>query len=205
MDHLKEKILHYFENGKGHGFDHTVRVYNLAIKIAETECADMEVVKASTLLHDICRKKEEETGLCHAEEGVKLAPEILREINFPEEKIDNVLHCINVHRFSRGLKPETKEAKVLQDADRLDAIGAIAITRIISHNTLIGNPLYDPEIEPDEVYTSKGKTAINHFFEKIFKLTPETFHTELAKEIARDRYDYTQEFVKRFISEWNGN
>ena len=204
MNNLKEKIFHYFENGKGHGFDHTERVHNLAIKIANSEECDMEVVKAAALLHDVCRKREEETGLCHAEEGSKLAPEILKENNFPEEKIDNVVHCIKVHRFSRGFKPETKEAKILQDADRLDAIGAIAITRIISHNILKDRPMYDPNIKPDEVYTSQGKTAINHFYEKIFKLTPETFHTKLAQEIAKDRYDFTQEFVKRFINEWNG-
>ncbi|MBT4334336.1 HD domain-containing protein [archaeon] len=205
MDRLKEKILHYFEDGKGHGFDHTERVYNLAVRIAKEENADLDVVKASTLLHDICRKKEEETGLCHASEGSKLAPKILKELNFSEEKIKNVVHCIEVHRFSKGLKPLTKEARILQDADRLDAIGAIAITRIISHNTMIGNPVYDPTIKPSEEYTSKGKTALNHFFEKIFKLKPETFHTCLAKEIAKDRYKFTTDFVDRFISEWRGN
>jgi uncharacterized protein len=205
MDRLKEKILHHFEDGKGHGFDHTQRVYNLAIKIAKEEKADLEVVKAAALLHDICRKKEEETGLCHASEGAELAPSILREINFSEEKIENVIHCIKVHRFSKRLEPKTKEAKILQDADRLDAIGAIAITRIISHNTMIGNPIYDPNIKPSEEYTSKGKTALNHFFEKIFKLKPESFHTSLAKEIAKDRYKFTTEFVDRFISEWEGN
>ena len=164
MEKLKEKIIHYFEDGKGHGFDHTKRVYDLAVEIAKTEKADLDVIQAAALLHDICRKNQEETGLCHAEEGSKLAPKILNEINFPTEKIANVVHCIKVHRFSKRLNPETREAKILQDADRLDALGAIAISRIIEHNTVSKKPLYDPNINPDEIYTGKGKTAINHFF-----------------------------------------
>ena len=94
MEKLKEKIIPYFEDGKGHGMDHTERVYNLAIEIAETEECDIEIVKAAALLHDVCRKKEEETGLCHAEEGSKLAPAILKENNFQEEKINNVVKFI---------------------------------------------------------------------------------------------------------------
>ena len=202
MEILKEKIRPYFEDGKGHGFDHTERVFNLAVGIANAEKADLEVVKAAALLHDVCRKKQEETGLCHAEEGSKLAPKILNEISFPKEKINNVVHCIKVHRYSKRLNPETKEAKILQDADRLDALGAIAISRVIAQSIANKNPLYDPNIKPGKAYTGKVDTAINHFFEKILKLKPNTFHTKFAQELAKDRYEYTQGFVDRFIEEW---
>ncbi len=201
---LKPRILHYFEDGKGHGFDHTERVYNLAVRIAQEERADIEIVQAAALLHDICRKKEELTGQCHAEEGAKLASQILGTINFSKHKISAVIHCIKVHRYSKQLAPETIEAKILQDADRLDALGAIIIARVMMHSVLKGRPVYDPEILPDKIYTSKGKTAINHFYEKILKLKPETFHTKLAQQIALGRYKFTQEYVDRFIAEWNG-
>ena len=203
MKHLKEKIIPYFKDG-GHGFDHIERVYNLAVRIAEQEKADMDIIKASALLHDIARKKQSETGLCHAEQGAKMAPEILKEIKFPKEKIPAVVHCIEVHRYSKRLTPKTKEAKILQDADRLDAIGAVAIARVLSHSVEHGRPHYNPDIKPQKVYTSNAETSINHFYEKIFKLEPKSFHTELAQGIAKERYDFTKEFVERFIKEWHG-
>jgi len=203
MEQLKEKIKPYFKKG-GHGFDHTERVYNLAVRIAKQENADMDIVKASALLHDIARKKQSETGLCHAIEGAKMAPKILKEINFPKEKIPAVVHCIEVHRFSKRMIPKTIEGKIIQDADRLDALGAIAITRIITHSAKHGRPHYDPNIKPHTIYTSRANTSINHFYEKIFKLKPKNFHTKLAQKIAKERYGFTKEFVERFIKEWNG-
>ncbi|MBC8444164.1 HD domain-containing protein, partial [Candidatus Woesearchaeota archaeon] len=187
MEHLKEKIKPYFREG-GHGLDHIERVYNLAIRIAEQEKADMDIVKASALLHDIARKKQSETGLCHAEQGSKMAPEILEKIKFPKEKIPAVVHCIEVHRVSKKLKAETKEAQIIQDADRLDAIGAVAISRVLIHNTTHNTSIYNPHIKPKEEYDGSTTTAINHFYEKILKLKPESFHTELAQEIAKERY-----------------
>ena len=204
MKHLKEKIIPYFKEG-GHGFDHTERVFNLAVRIAKQKKADMDIIKASALLHDIARKKQSKTGLCHAEQGAKMVPEILEEINFPKEKIPAVVHCIAVHRYSKKLAPKTKEAEILQDADRLDAIGAIAITRVLTHSVEHGRPHYNPNIKPQEIYISNAETSINHFHEKILKLKPKSFHTKLAQEIAKERFDFTKEFVERFIKEWHGN
>jgi len=121
-DELREKIKPFFEEDGSHGFDHTQRVHNLVVELTKNEEADLEIVKVAALLHDIARKKQSEVeGLCHAEEGAKMAKIILEEMNFPEDKISKVIHAIEVHRYSKNLKPENKEAELLQDADRLDA------------------------------------------------------------------------------------
>jgi uncharacterized protein len=206
INQLKEKIKPYFTD-VSHGFDHTERVYSLAVRIAREENADLEIVQAAALLHDIARPQEDpDKGVCHAEESAKIAPEVLKEINFPEEKIGEVVHAIQVHRYSKNLKAETKEAKILQDADRLDALGAIAVARVFTRGGQRNIPMYDPEIKAHEEYTVKtmAKTAMNHFYEKILKIKPETFKTQLAKEIAKERYAYVEDFIDRFKKEWNG-
>jgi uncharacterized protein len=202
---LKERVKSYSEEGGSHEFSHTERVYNLALKISENEEVDLDVIKAAVLLHDIAREKEEKGECeCHAEEGAKLAKEILKDLNFPEEKIDKVTYVIKVHRHSTNISPETKEAAILQDADRLDALGAITIGRMFSSGGKVGLPLYNPE-QKDVKNTYKGqKSTIEGFHKKILKITPETFKTKKAKEIAEKRYKFVQEFLERFLKEWEG-
>lgn len=203
---LRERIKPYFELYGSHDFSHTERVYNLALEIAKNKDVDLDIIKAAALLHDISRKKEDEGGCeCHAEDGARVAAELLSELNFPEEKIKKVVHAIEAHRYSKGKKAETKEAEILQDADRLDALGAICIARIFNHGAKINRPFYDPKIKPAEKYTSAPSTSINHFYEKILNIKPETFKTLRAREIAKDRYHFIQEFIKRFIKEWNSD
>ncbi|MEA3329999.1 MAG: HD domain-containing protein [Nanoarchaeota archaeon] len=200
---LIEKAKSYFENGSGgHGFDHVNRVFNNSIIISEGEDVDLDIVKASALLHDIARLKEDLKEVkCHAEEGAKMAREILQEFDFPENKIEKVIHAIKVHRYSKGLKAESREAEILQDADRLDALGASAIARIMSRAGKKGIPIYDAEISPKDFYDGEGTTAINHFHEKILKIKPGTFKTKKARELAKERYDFVKEFVDRFLEE----
>jgi uncharacterized protein len=202
---LKERVKSCSEEGGSHEFSHTERVYNLALKISENEDVDLDVIKAAVLLHDIAREKEEKGECeCHAEEGAKLAKEILKDLNFPEEKIDKVTYVIKVHRHSTNISPETKEAAILQDADRLDALGAITIGRMFSSGGKVGLPLYNPE-QKDVKNTYKGqKSTIEGFHKKILKITPETFKTKKAKEIAEKRYKFVQEFLERFLKEWEG-
>ncbi len=203
---IKEKIIRYYTD-KGHGFDHTERVYNLAVRIAESENANLDVVRLSALLHDVARFKEQDgSGICHAEEGAKMAEEILKKEGYGHETIKHVCDCIFAHRFSKGLAPQTKEAAILQDADRLDALGAMIIARVFTRGGSKGRPLYDPEVPPAGKYPSKdsGKTCLNHFKEKALLLKPESFKTAMAREIAKERYDYLVAFIKRFEKEWRG-
>ena len=204
FEDLREKISPYFERGDGHDFDHVERVYGSALKISEGEDVDMDIVKAAVLLHDVARAKEEELGVCHAEEGAKMAVDILKEVGFPDEKIGKVVHAIEVHRYSKGLKAESREAEILQDADRLDVLGAVIIGRAFEKAGKNGIPVYDPDLPIMEVYDGSKTTAINHFYEKSLRIVPESFKTEKAREIAKGRYDFVKEFVERFEKEWEG-
>jgi uncharacterized protein len=123
-------------------------------------------------------------------------------MSFPEEKIKQVIHAIKVHRHSKGLKAETKEAEILQDADRLDALGAITIARMFSTGGEINIPIHKPEIpfENPEHHIS----TIHGFYHRILKITPETFNTKEAKEIAKERYKFVEVFLDRFLKEWKG-
>jgi len=203
---LKDKIQPYFEEGGSHAFDHTERVYNLALKIGKKEKADLDVIKAAALLHDVARLKEDNKEVeCHAEHGAKMAEEILKEMNFPKDKIENVVHSIKAHRDSKKLIPETKEAKILQDADRLDALGAITIARMFSTGGKTNRPLYKPDVPFGKVYEGYySDSTIHGFYAKILKITPETFHTSFAKKLAKGRYKFVEKFLNQFFKEWDG-
>ena len=201
IESIKPYFLDMKVNGS-HRYDHSLRVYNLGKYIAAKEGSDMEIVQAACLLHDIGRGRKK--GICHAELGAQMSEEILNSLGFPEEKIQRVVYCVRVHRYSKGINPETLEAKILQDADRLEEIGAIAIARGLAEDIIKGKPLYDPIIEPNSIYVSGGnKTSINFLIEKSLKLKPEKFHTKTAQELAKNRYEFTEQFVKRVIEEWN--
>ena len=205
FDKLREKAKSYFKDGDGHGFDHIERVYRNALNISEGEDIDMDVVRAAALLHDVARSVEDEKNVCHAEEGAKMAPGILREVGFPEDKIEKVVHAIGVHRYSKGLKAETREAEILQDADRLDALGVVILVRMIQSATFHGNAIYDANIPIKPKYDGTKTTVINHIYEKILKITPESFKTPRAREIAKGRYNFVKEFAERYISEVEGD
>ncbi|MCD4740477.1 HD domain-containing protein [archaeon] len=171
------------ENGC-HGWEHTKRVQELVLKIGTEENADLEILEISALLHDIARSKEQ---ICHAEEGAKKARELLEEMDY--DKIEDVIHCIETHRFSRGKDPETLEAKILQDADKLDAMGAIGIARCFIYR---GN-------HSDKTIQSAKK----HFHKKLLKLK-DKIHTQSAKKIAAERHGFLLEFLERLEKEEKG-
>jgi len=202
---LREKIKPYFQDGDGHGFDHTKRVYKNALTISQNEDIDLDIVKAATLLHDIGRSKEEEgKDICHAEEGAKIAEKILEEINFPKKKIQQVTDAITTHRASKHLKAKTREAEILQDADRLDALGATILVRMLQASHKWKVPVYDPTIPIKEEYDGTKLSVINHIHEKILKMTPDTFKTPKAQEIAKERYDIVKNFAEMYVKENEG-
>jgi len=203
---LKENIVKkFYKDLGGHGFDHVERVHRMALNIAKKEKANLKIVDAAAWLHDIAHACEDEGKCaCHAEEGAKIAGKILRKINFSDNEIKAVEHAIAVHRFSKGKKAETKEAKILQDADRLDALGAICIARVFVYNGYKGNPIYEPGRKPEKHYHGQETNAINHFYEKILKIKPEIFHTKTARKFARKRYSFIKQFLRKFKTEWEG-
>lgn len=196
----------YFVNpAAGHDWSHVERVYNLSLKIGKAEEAKMEILKPAVFLHDIARKKEDLGKItCHAQEGAIMAKEILQKIKYPEDLIDQIFYAISIHRYRLKVEPQTLEAKILQDADRLDALGAISIGRVFTWGGEHKRPMYDPQIPPKSSYNSDAATSLNHFFEKILYLKPETFKTQTGKHLAEERYQYSKNFVERFLTEWEG-
>lgn len=203
FEKIKEKSEGFFRHSH-HSKSHVERVYNLALRIAGEEKADLDVVKAAVLLHDIARAFEDEGKIeDHTVEGARMARKILKEVNFPKEKINNTIHCIEVHRFKKNMKTESLEAKILQDADRLDIIGAIGIARVFARGGWSNMPIYDPTITPKKRYDGKSTTSVNHIYEKILKVK-DTFSTDTAKKMAEERHEFVEQFLERLLKEWNG-
>ena len=203
FEEIKKRSEAFFRHSH-HSKSHVERVHNLAIRMAEKENADLDVIKASALLHDVARAKEDEGKIeDHAAEGAKMARRILEEINFPREKVEKVVHCIEVHRFRNNMKAESLEARILQDADRLDMLGAVGIARVFARGGWQNMPIHDPLIPPKERYDGRSLTSVNHICEKILKIK-DTFNTDTAKEIAEERHKFVEKFLERFLKEIKG-
>lgn len=190
----------------GHGKDHIERMMILANIISKDEDADLDIVNAAILLHDIARKNALGEKEDHAALGAKLAQKILPRFGFSQNKIEIVVDAINNHRYSKGVKPKTKEAQVLQDVDRLDAIGAVGVMRMLRFAGKTGEPVHDESIKPNKKYLGghSSKTVVNHFYEKISKIEPESFNTTKAKSMAKERSKFINDYFARFIKELRG-
>jgi len=203
FEKIKEKSEEFFRLSH-HDKSHVERVYNLAVRIAKQENADLDVVKAAVLLHDVARAMEDEGKIeDHAIESAKMAEEILEEVNFPREKAAKVIHCIEAHRFRKGIETKSLEAKILQDADRLDIIGAIGVARVFMRGGWSNQPMHNPNTPPKKKYDGKSLTPVNHIYEKILKVK-DTINTKTAKEIAEERHRFVEQFLGRLLKEWNG-
>lgn len=159
-----------------HDSDHVKRVVRLALMIAEKEGGDIEVVKTAAELHDVARNEEN-----HAIKGSEIAREILRGKGYDVEFIEKVCHCIAAHSFSSGVEPETLEAKILSDADKLDAIGAIGVARAFMFAGEKGRDI---------------ESTLRHFEEKLLRLK-DVMHTETGRKIAEERHRFLREFYER--------
>ncbi len=200
-------IKEIFQNDfSGHDFFHSMRVYRTAITIAEAEHADLEVVALAALLHDVDDRKLSPTTA----EKKENATRFMRSQNVPESEIRQVCQIIGEVSFkgTDSVRPSTPEGKCVQDADRLDALGAIGIARTFAYGGSHNRAIYDPELPPQTAmnqaqYYSSKSTSLNHFYEKLFLLEG-MMNTETGKAIARKRTQYMQEFVDEFLREWDG-
>ena len=196
-----------FQNDfSGHDFFHSMRVYRTAINIAEAEHADLEVVALAALLHDVDDRKLSPMTA----EKKENAARFMRSQNVPESEIRQVCQIIDEVSFkgTDSVRPSTPEGKCVQDADRLDALGAIGIARTFAYGGSHNRAIYDPELPPRAAmnqaqYYSSKSTSLNHFYEKLFLLEG-MMNTETGKAIARKRTQYMQQFVDEFLNEWDG-
>ncbi|MUP45209.1 HD domain-containing protein [Gramella sp. BOM4] len=192
----------------GHDWFHTERVWKNARHIAEGEEADSLVVELAALLHDIADSKFHDGD---ESVGPRVASEFLKSEEVDPEIIDHVVKIIENVSFKGGNTKRSissKELDIVQDADRLDAIGAIGIARTFNYGGFKGRALHDPEIEPKmdmtkEEYKASKAPTINHFYEKLL-LLKDRMNTETARRIAADRHTFMLEYLNQFYAEWKG-
>lgn len=211
QDEIINQALEYvkkiFENDfSGHDYFHTLRVFKMATHIATEEKANLEIVQLAALLHDV--------------DDIKLSPQthaqkinarrFLAANNFPETTICNICQIIDEVSYlgNDSVIPKTLEGKCVQDADRLDALGAVGIARAFAYGGNHNRLMYHPDIKPKmnmgkEEYINHISTTVNHFYEKLFKLT-ELINTSTARKIATEREAYMKNFIAEFMDEWDG-
>lgn len=200
------------EVDSAHDFLHVMRVYRLCLIIAEDHPeVDLEVLITAALLHDVARGKEKE-GYDHAVLSAEIAEKFLRKIGYTEEKIKKIKHCILSHRFRGKIKPKTLEAKILSDADKLDALGAIGVARSYmlagKYNQKIYSNTPITKYVKENLMEGKVKDLSKHSpnleFEIKLKKIPNRLYTEKAKQIAEERYRFMEEFFQRLKMEIKG-
>ena len=199
-------IKEIFQNDfSGHDFFHSMRVYRTAMKIAEAEHADMEVVALAALLHDVDDRKLSPMTA----EKKENAARFMRSQNMSESEIRQVCQIIDEVSFkgTDSVRPSTPEGKCVQDADRLDALGAIGIARTFAYGGSHNRAIYDPELPPRTAmnqaqYYSSKSTSLNHFYEKLL-LLKDRMNTPTGRALAEPRHRFMESFVAQFLEEWN--
>lgn len=192
----------------GHDWFHIERVYKNSLLIAQEEECDLTVVQLGALLHDIADSKfhgGDETV------GPKTARAFLENQNTSEDIIQHVINIIKNISFKGGnfeKKFDSKELEIVQDADRLDAIGAIGVARAFNYGGFKNRALYNPEIQPNlnmnkEEYKKSDSPTLNHFYEKLL-LLKDKMNTEAGKKIAEERHKFMEQFLSQFYAEWEG-
>lgn len=208
------------DDSSGHDFYHLLRTSKLGLTIAEKEEADEFIVEASSLLHDLFRPVEKEKGLNYhvSPEALSLIGEILNQVGTYPEDLKRIKRAIRLHEcycFSTEEEDRIKsqqndlEGKILQDADQLDAIGAIGIARAFTFGGHHGRPIYipgDENFDPQQGYnvSKLSSSTIKHFYDKLLRINEHTMNTATGKEVARDRNQYMEQFLAQFFAEWKG-
>lgn len=203
---IREVKEYFSEDYSGHDEWHTLRVYELATKIAKEENADLMIVQLAALLHDVDDIKISSDTYVNKTKTVSL----MKQYGVEDRIISAVCSIIDEISFAGDdtVVPKTIEGKCVQDADRLDAIGAIGIARAFAYGGNHNRALYKPDLKPcihmtKEEYINHDSTTVNHFYEKLFKLKG-LMNTASAKEIAEERDKFMHDFIEEFLMEWKG-
>lgn len=202
IDYIKDLFR---EDCSGHDSYHSIRVYNNATKIAEKEGGNLLLIKLAALLHDVDDRK-----LFPNSENHENARKFLHQNSLDHDSINEICEIIkSVSYSSNGSSaPESIEGRIVQDADRLDALGAIGIARTFAYGGHKGRPIYDPDEKPidnmtTEEYKNHTSNSLNHFYEKLLKLK-DLMNTETARSMAEKRHAFIEVYLDEFLCEWNG-
>ncbi|MBX3049657.1 MAG: HD domain-containing protein [Anaerolineales bacterium] len=205
MPTIEQAQAWYPDKDPVHGFDHVLRVLNMAEKLAAAEGADVEIVRAAVLLHDASGAETGGEGRAeHQHLSAEFARQVLEAEGWPAERIAAVQHCIRAHRFRGDEGPQSLEAQVVFDADKLDVIGAFGVARTLAYDVVMGWPFYAPaseqfrqtgEKEPGETHSS--------YHEYLFKLSKiqDRLHTQTAKNLAAGRQAFLNAYFEQLDAE----
>ena len=202
IDLIKKEVKDILKNDPAHDFQHVLRVYRNTEKICHEENIDSKLVLCAALLHDVVSypKSDKRSKLSSIESAVK-AKKILKKFNFPENEIKIISDAIEDHSFSRNVVPKTIEGKILQDADRLDALGSIGLARVFATSGSLNRAFYHPDDpfcenrNPDD-----GVWTLDHFFQKLLKIG-DLMNTKSAKIEARKRTLVMKSFLDQLRKE----
>ncbi len=205
----KEYVAQKFKSGgAGHDWWHMYRVWKLARRIAATEDVDMFIVELAALLHDIADWKFNDGDV---EAGPKAARAWLESLTVSEDvivKIEDIVRNVSFKGAHVEQNMKSREGKVVSDADKLDAVGAIGIARTFTYGGARDRPMYDPDVKPTqhqsfEDYKTGNSHTINHFYEKLL-LLKDKLHTKTARDIANHRHKFMEQYLDEFYKEWEG-
>lgn len=209
MPNIEQARTWYPADDPVHGFDHVLRVYRLAESLAQAEGVDLEIVRAAALLHDAHDPAAPEGGRNdHHQASAAFARQVLREEAWPEERIAAVEHCIRSHRFRDDREPpDSPEARILFDADKLDAIGAVGVARAVAYAAGCGQPVY---ASPSARFLATGRTEPGEphsaYHEYLFKLRHirGRLYTQRGRDLAVERHAFLEAFFNRLAEEVAG-
>ncbi|MBM7542556.1 HD domain-containing protein [Amphibacillus cookii] len=188
LNEIKQYIFQIFSHDvSGHDYEHMHRVAQLSRKIAEKEASDVHLCEISGWVHDLIDHKLTDDVAKSKQELTNL----LNKIKLSDKQIQAVVEAIDTVSFSKGVLPTSKIGQIVQDADRLDAIGAIGVARAFSFGASRGRPLY----------AANGQSTIEHFDHKLFKIKDQ-LHTTYAKQLATERHQFLELFYQQFLKEW---
>ena len=212
IEKLKPFVIELFKNdSSGHDISHLERTMKLALHIQEKEGGDRLIIGIAAFLHDVHRIMQNELGkFVLPKDSLDTVRNILSNVDLDEEQVNKICYAIEYHEEYNwnGNNVEDINTLILQDADNLEAIGAIGLARSFSYMAVHNKPMYDENIPFEEDYYVENKvvgdpSVIHHFYHKLIKLK-DNMNTLTAKKIAENRAEFMENFVKEFIDEWNG-
>lgn len=207
INSVKHFAQRHFSAARGsHAWDHTLRVCQLCEQIGRAEGVDMDVLMTAAYLHDIGRNQQDSSKgeVCHAREGARMAEPFVAGMPLQAEQIKNILHCIRSHRYRGQNCPRTPEARVLFDADKLDAIGAVGVARAFLFAGEVGARLHAPEaaVNNTRAYT-ENDTGYREYIVKLRHIKNRILTVE-GRRLADRRHRFMEAFFNRFLDEYDG-
>jgi uncharacterized protein len=205
---VRERAASYFGDvAPAHDWQHVRRVAELAETLAAESDRDVDerTLLAAVWLHDVGRSREDRGEIDdHAEWGATEAERVLADLGAADDTVAAVQHCVRAHRYSNDVDPETVEARLLSDADNLDALGAVGVARCFTYGGELGQPIHDPDLPLAADDTEAGETQLNHLQKKVLSLR-ERMYTDPGRAVAEERHAFVESFVERFEREVAGD